>query len=141
MSFNFNVIVTCTVTSLSISTTATDFSYTLNSGTVTKGPFTPVQVSDCKFSPTYAAEIYQGGTFISSATNFDTTTLLFSFNFVNPSDVGTWTYLLRATIPQIDPDTGVNRKVEKTIVVTVVSDCINTTLIDKTLTSMTIKVS
>jgi hypothetical protein len=64
VSFNFDVIVTCTVTSLSISTTATDFNYTLNSGTVTKGPFTTVQMSDCKFSPTYAAEIYKGGSFI-----------------------------------------------------------------------------
>ena len=64
VSFNFNVIVTCAVTSLTISTTAADFTYTLNSGTVTKGPFTPVQVSNCNFAPTYEAEIYQGSAFI-----------------------------------------------------------------------------
>ena len=45
--FNFDVIITCTVSSLTIQTTVTDFAYVLNSGSITKGTFTPVQIPDC----------------------------------------------------------------------------------------------
>ena len=43
----FNVIIACTVSSLTIQTTVTDFAYVLNSGSITKGTFTPVQTPDC----------------------------------------------------------------------------------------------
>ena len=45
--FTFNVIIACTVSSLTIQTTVTDFAYVLNSGSITKGTFTPVQTPDC----------------------------------------------------------------------------------------------
>jgi hypothetical protein len=45
--FTFNVIINCNVSSLTIEANVTDFAYVLNSGSITKGTFTPVQTPDC----------------------------------------------------------------------------------------------
>ncbi len=47
VNLNFTVSISCTVSILTIQTTVTDFAYVLNSGSITKGTFTPVQTPDC----------------------------------------------------------------------------------------------
>ena len=51
-----------------------DFTYTLGEGIVSKGPFQVVQVNQCAFLPTFAAEIRQNGAFVSAASNYNSAT-------------------------------------------------------------------
>ena len=64
--------VRCEVSSMTI-TGPEDFTYNLGEGLVMKGPF-QVEVNQCGFVPTYAAEIRKNGAFVSAASNYDSTT-------------------------------------------------------------------
>lgn len=56
VTFSFTLTVLCAVSDFSISSAVTDFSYVLNSGVVTKGPFQAVQTLACKFPVTYTVQ-------------------------------------------------------------------------------------
>ncbi len=59
VTFTFDVVIACTVSTFTISATnATDSIYTLGSGLMTKGPFTAVQQTACNWPVTWRNELY-----------------------------------------------------------------------------------
>ena len=54
VSFNYNVVVSCQITSFTLTTAATNFNYILNSGNVITGPYTTTQVNACGYPVTYS---------------------------------------------------------------------------------------
>lgn len=88
-SFNFNLTVMCTMSAFAIATVVGDFSYIINSGPVTKGPFKAVMIPNCKWPVTYAVAQFQDNVLIGNPTNFNTATGEYTFSFTDPALIGT----------------------------------------------------
>ena len=72
--------------------------------------------------------------------SFNSGNLKFSITITNLSDIGVYTITSTATIPQ-DDGTGVNRSTSYSFTLIVQSDCVNTTITDKSVNAMSTKVS
>jgi hypothetical protein len=81
------------------------------------------------------------GNYVGPASEWNIGTFSYTFDFTDPLKVGTWTYRLQVSIPVIDPGTGSNFAAEKSIVVTVLHDCLQTSLEEKDFNDMSVKVS
>ena len=90
VSFDFTLTVACEVTSFTLSTTVTDFDYILNSDQISKGPITPVQVTDCKWPVTFSVERFVGGVSQGDATSlFDSESYIFTYQQTDVSMIDT----------------------------------------------------
>ena len=99
--YNFNVIVSCAVTGLSITSQVSDTTYTLNQGTLLTAAFTIVQNALCNYPFTYTQTFTKNGSSISQPSwiTFDSATQKFSMTITAPADVGIYTITSIATIP------------------------------------------
>lgn len=143
VSFSFNVIVTCNVTSFTITTSVVDFNYTLNQGNLLKGAFTPTAVSDCKhpvtFSLSHTTNVPAANTFVDNNLSvFNTSTKFFSFAFSNSALIDSvQTYVLTATMVTAMSGT---LTASKTINITILPDCLNSAFVDKALSNLAVTV-
>ena len=71
---------------------------------------------------------------------FDLTTTKYIITAISPADVGIYTVTTTATIPQVDPVTGFNRILSYSFTLTVLHECLNTVLTDKTINDMATQV-
>ena len=72
--------------------------------------------------------------------SFNSGNLKFSITIAAPAEIGVYTITSTATIPQ-DNGTGVNRNTSYSFTLIVQSDCVNTSITDKTINAMSTKVS
>jgi hypothetical protein len=91
---------------------------------------------------TYTHSFVKAGLTISQPSwiSFSTVNQKFSATITAPADIGIYTITSIATIPQ-DNGMGVNRSTNYSFTLTVQSDCVNTSLTDKTISAMSTKVS
>jgi hypothetical protein len=88
--YNFNIIVSCTVTNLSVETAVINFDYVINSGTSTKGTFVPVQSPNCNLPVTFSVQQINAGIPVAGDPgNFNSGTLNYGFSFTNTALIGT----------------------------------------------------
>lgn len=137
--YSFNVIIVCTVSSLTITSKAADEYYILNQGLITTNPLSITQTDACVFPFTYTHTYTKDGSSITKPAwlNFDNAMTTYSFSISAPLDVGVYVVTATSEIPQVDPGTGVNRITVSSFIITVVSDCTITSLTDKVITDMT----
>jgi hypothetical protein len=93
---------------MTLTSTQVDYNYELNQGAYTTAVYTATQTSACAHPYTYTVEHYQDDVYVGSASAlFDSTTTKFTVSFTDANLIGTkQTYVLRATIPQLDSVTG-----------------------------------
>jgi hypothetical protein len=120
--YNFDVIIACAVTRLTITSKVSDTIYTLNQGTLLTDPFTVVQDAACEFVFTYSQTFIKDGSSISQPTwiAFNSATQTLSMSIINPADIGVYTITSTATIPQ-DDGNGVNRNISFSFTLTVIA--------------------
>ena len=135
--YTFNVIVVCTVSSLTINTKADNTNYILNSGETTTTALSITQSTACNFAFTYAHAYTKGGVTITQPSWISFSSNQFKFTITAVSDIGTYTVTTTSSIPQIDPTTNVNRVISLSFNIVVVSDCTITTITSKTINDMT----
>ena len=94
------------------------------------------------FPYTYTHTFVKTGALIAQPAwiSFDVTTKKFSITITAPTDIGVYTITSTAKIPQ-DDGTGVNRSKSYSFILTVQSDCVNTSITDKIINAMSTKVS
>ena len=94
------------------------------------------------FTYTYTQNIEKAGSTVTPGWSlFDNLTTKFTFTITAPADIGVYSITSIATIPQVDPVTSANKFVSNNFTLTVQSDCVNTTITDKTITDMSVLVS
>ena len=135
--YTFNVIVVCTVSSLTITTQAANTNYILNQGATTTTALAITQNSACNFAFTYAHAYTKDGSAIATPSWISFGSTQFTMTITAPADIGTYTVTTTSTIPQVDPVTSANRLITSTFNIVVVSDCTITTITDKTINDMT----
>ena len=140
--YSFNVIIACQVNSLTITSQASSVTYTLNQGLLETLPFSVSQTSNCMFPYTYTHSFLKAGLAIAQPSwiSFSTLNQKFSATITAPADIGVYTITSIATIPQGN-GMGVNRSTNYSFTLTVQSDCVNTSITDKTIIAMSTKVS
>jgi hypothetical protein len=80
VTFTFDVVIACTVSTFAISATnATDSTYTKGSALMTKGPITAVQQPACNWPVTWRNELFLNEVYQGDAHNFNGSTNTFSF--------------------------------------------------------------
>lgn len=72
---------------------------------------------------------------------FDDAATKYTFTITAPADIGVYTITSTATIPQVDPATTNNRFTSYDFVLTVQSDCVNTSLTTRVINNMSVLVS
>ena len=94
------------------------------------------------FPFTYTHTFFKAGGPIAQPSwiSFNSGNLKFSITIANLSDIGVYNITSTATIPQ-DDGTGVNRSTSYSFTLIVQSDCVNTTITDKSVNAMSTKVS
>jgi hypothetical protein len=84
--------------------------------------------------------VTKGGVSIATPTWLTFNSNQFSFTITAVADIGTYTVTTTSEIPQVDPGTGVNRKITSTFDIVVVSDCTISTITDRTIDDMTLSI-
>ena len=94
------------------------------------------------FPFTYTHTFFKAGGPIAQPSwiSFNSGNLKFSITIAAPAEIGVYTITSTATIPQ-DNGTGVNRSTSYSFILTVQSDCVNTSITDKIINAMSTKVS
>ena len=94
------------------------------------------------FPYTYTHTFVKTGALIAQPAwiSFDAATQKFSITITAPTDIGVFFITSTATIPQ-DDGTGVNRSKSCSFTLTVQSECVNTSITNKTINAMSTKIS
>ena len=140
--YSFNVIIACQVSSLTITSQASNVTYTLNQGLLETLPFSVSQTSNCMFPYTYTHSFLKAGLTIAQPSwiSFSAVNQKFSATITALAEIGVYTITSTATIPQ-EESMGVNRSTSYSFTLTVQSDCVNTILTDRIINAMSTKVS
>lgn len=108
-------------------------------------PLVVVQDAPCEFPYTYTHELYKDGVLVAAYGDpawptwitWDDATQQFDYDITEVADIGLYNVNTVTEIPQVDPLTGVNRIIESTFDINVMSDCHITAFEDKVIPKMT----
>jgi hypothetical protein len=135
--YTFNVIIVCTVSSLTINTQPANTNYILNQGALTTTALSTSQSSACNLPYTYSHVYKKNGSPTTAPTWISFSGGQFTMTITAPADIGTYSVTTTSTIPQVDPSTSANRFITSTFNILVASDCTNTAITSKTINDMT----
>lgn len=141
--YSFNVLVKCSVTTLSITSSVGTTNYYLNQGALLTVPFTVVQASACNYAFTYTQSFTKNGLGISKPAwlTWDNSSQKFSMTITTSADLGVYIVTSTATIPQNEFSSNSAISKDYFFTLNVLSDCVNSSLTDKNINAMSNTVS